>query len=76
MPVSAHGEALPNEGIALMWRWVDQSETEEGHEMTKYKMNWFLGRSTWYSQRERGASSLQRNVVLRQRLVVLYVTGS
>ena len=44
--VSVHGEAMPNEGIALMSRQVDQSGTEEGHETTTYKMNWFFGRST------------------------------
>ena len=44
--VSACGEVMPNEGIALMRRRVDQSRTEEGHETTTYKMNWLLGRST------------------------------
>ena len=37
--VSAHGEAMPNERIALMRRWVNQSGMEEGHETTTYKMN-------------------------------------
>jgi len=58
--VLAHneGEAMPNEGIALMCRRVDQSGTEERHETVKYKMSRSLGRSTSLLQRERGASSL------------------
>ena len=39
-------KAMPNEGIALMCRRVDQSGTEERHETVKYKMSWSLGRST------------------------------
>jgi len=46
--VLAHneGEAMPNEGIAVMCRRVDQSGTEERHETVKYKMSRSLGRST------------------------------
>ena len=44
--VSVHGEAMPNEEIALMSRQVDQSGTKEGHETTTYNVNWFLGQST------------------------------